>query len=143
MSIITCLGNVMVLWGRCSQRNENQSLNIVINNLAVSDFLMGIYLCLICIQDQRFRDEYHVKSMEWITSWSCVFVGMLAVVSSEVSLLILSFISIERFLLLTHPFGLRQRLNEENVRSWLFIIWFCGVTIAFLPGMCYNESNIL
>lgn len=135
MAFITCLGNSLVLWGRYTQRDENRTLSIVIRNLAVSDMLMGFYLSFIAIQDHRFREQYHFKSMEWVTSWSCIVIGMLAVTSSEVSLLILTFISIERFLLIAGPFSSRRRLNTNNIQLYLFAIWLSGGTIALFPGI--------
>lgn len=135
MAFITCLGNSLVLWGRYTQRDENRALSIVIRNLAVSDMLMGFYLSFIAIQDHRFREQYHFNSMEWVTSWSCIVIGMLAVTSSEVSLLILTFISIERFLLIAGPFNSRRRLNTNNIQLCLFAIWLSGGTIALFPGI--------
>lgn len=134
MAIVTCLGNSLVLWGRFTQRDENHAVSMVIRNLAVSDMLMGFYLSIITIQDYRFRDEYHLNSFEWIASWSCTFAGTLAMISSEVSLFILTFISIERFLLIAGPFGGRKRLTTYNVFFCLFIIWLIGVSIAIIPG---------
>lgn len=134
MAFITCLGNSLVLWGRSTQRDENRTLSMVIRNLAVSDMLMGLYLSFIAIQDHRFREQYHFKSMEWVNSWSCIVIGMLAVTSSEVSLLILTFISIERFLLIAGPFSTRRRLNTTNIQLCLLAIWLSGGTIALFPG---------
>lgn len=138
MAFVTCVGNSLVLWGRYTQRDENRALSIVIRNLAVSDMLMGLYLSFIAIQDHRFREQYHFKSMEWVTSWSCIVIGILAVTSSEVSLLILTFISIERFLLIAGPFSSRRRLNTTNIQLCLFAIWLSGGTIALFPGNVYR-----
>lgn len=33
-SIITCIGNILVIWGRCTIRDDNKVLNLVIRNLA-------------------------------------------------------------------------------------------------------------
>lgn len=135
MAIITCLGNSLVLWGRFTQRDENHAVSMVIRNLAVSDILMGVYLSIIGIQDWKFREEYHSHSFEWIASWHCTFTGVLAMISSEVSLLILTFISVERFLLIAGPFGGRRRLTSHNVFLCLFIIWLIGIAIAIIPGI--------
>lgn len=134
MAIVTCLGNSLVVWGRFTQRDENHAVSLVIRNLAVSDMLMGFYLSIIGIQDYRFRDAYHLNSYEWITSWSCTFIGTIAMISSEVSLLILTFISIERYLLIAGPFGGRKRLTSYNVFLCLFIIWLIGISMAIIPG---------
>lgn len=117
-------------------RDENRAVSLVIRNLAVSDILMGFYLSIIGIQDIRYRDEYHSNSYDWVASWYCVGVGILAMISSEVSLMILTFISIERFLLIAGPFGGRKQLTTENVSLCLFIIWVIGVSIAIIPGEC-------
>lgn len=134
MAIITCLGNGLVLWGRFTYRDENRAVSLVIRNLAVSDLLMGFYLIIIGIQDARYRDEYRSNALEWIVSWHCVFSGVLAMISCEVSLLILTFISIERFLLITGSFGGRKPLTTQNVLLCLFVIWMAGIALAIIPG---------
>lgn len=134
MATITCIGNSLVLWGRFTQRDENRAVSMVIRNLAVSDMLMGLYLSIIGIQDYRYREQYQYNSMEWVASWGCTFIGIIAMISSEVSLLILTFISIERFLLIAGPFGGRRRLTTQNVFLCLFTIWLIGISIAVIPG---------
>lgn len=134
MATITCIGNSLVLWGRFTQRDENRAVSMVIRNLAVSDMLMGVYLSIIGIQDYRFRQQYGKVAVEWAASWMCIGVGVLAMVSSEVSLLILTFISIERFLLIADPFGGHRRLTTQNVLLCMFTIWLIGLTIAIVPG---------
>lgn len=46
--------------------------------------LMGIYLFIIAIKDARFRDNYKEEASAWMSSWSCTFLGVLAMTSSEV-----------------------------------------------------------
>lgn len=137
MAITTFLGNFLVLWGRFGQHDENPAVSLVVRNLAVSDIMMGCYLSLIAIQDHRYREQYQERSIEWVTSWSCVFVGMIGMTSSEVSLFILTFISIERFLLIAGPFGRRRRLNARNVFFALILIWSVGLSIAIMPGIYF------
>lgn len=134
MAVITCLGNALVLWGRFTNRDENRAVSMVIRNLAVSDMLMGLYLGIIGIQDIRYRNEYHSNALEWVVSWHCIFSGIIAMISSEVSLLILTFISVERFLLIAGPFGGRIRLTTQNVLLCLFSIWVVGISLAIIPG---------
>lgn len=134
MAMITCLGNSLVLWGRFTQRDENRAVSMVIRNLAVSDMLMGFYLLILGVQDYRFRMHYGRVAFEWAASWMCIGVGVLAMISSEVSLLILTFISIERFLLIADPFGGHRRLTTQNVMLCMFTIWLIGITIAIVPG---------
>lgn len=139
--MVTCVGNSLVLWGRFTHRDENCAVSMVIRNLAVSDMLMGLYLSIISVQDYRYREQYHYNALEWVKSWSCTLVGVMAMVSSEVSLLILTFISIERFLLIAGPFGGRRRLTTHNVFLCLFIIWLIGISIAIIPVIHWRKST--
>lgn len=139
MAFVCGVGNVLVLWGR--YRDENRSVSIVIRNLAVADMLMAIYLFIIAIQDLRFRQKYSEMAIEWMNSWSCTIAGILAMVSSEVSMLILAFMSVERFLLIADPFGGHRRLNTHNIIICLFTIWLCGLSIAIMPVILWRTGT--
>lgn len=134
IAFVTCAGNALVLWGRFTSRDEHRSVSLVIRNLAFADMLMGVYLTIIGIQDIRFRSQYHTNALKWMESWQCAISGILAMISSEVSILILAFMSIERFLLISDPFGGHRRLTTKNVMMSLYVIWLLGVSIAVLPG---------
>lgn len=140
IAFVTCTGNALVLWGRFTSRDENRSVNLVIRNLAFADMLMGVYLTIIGIQDFRFRSQYHTNALKWMESWQCAISGILAMISSEVSILILALMSIERFLLISDPFGGHRRLTTKNVMMSLYVIWLLGVSIAVLPGKLLKQS---
>lgn len=107
---------------------------MVIRNLAVADLLMGIYLLIIGIQDFRYREKYQEMALDWVGSWKCATTGVLAMISSEVSLLILAFMSVERFLLIADPFGGHRRLTTQNVFIIMLTIWLLGLTLAITPS---------
>lgn len=100
----------------------------------VSDMLMGFYLAIICVQDFYSSSNYQLVAKSWMTSNLCIGAGILAMISSETSILILSFMSIERFLLISNPFG-QYRLTHKNVVKCMFTIWLIGVKLAVLPGI--------
>lgn len=122
--IITTVGNSLVLVSR--YRDENRAVSIVIRNLAVADILMGFYLGIIGVQDYRFREKYHEFASDWVASSFCAAAGVLAMISSEVSLMILAFMSMERFMLIAG----QKRLNTF---IFLLVIWLFGSTLALLP----------
>lgn len=140
ISFLTCSGNLMVFISRFTHRDENRSVSMVIRNLAVADFIMGIYIGIIGLQDVRFRENYHLVSSKWTQSTECVVAGILSMISSEVSIFILAFMSIERFLLISDPFG-NHRLNTKNVMMSLYIIWLLGVSIAIFPAIVYHDTK--
>lgn len=52
---------------------------------AVADILMGFYLFGIAIQDLQYREMYHQYAHEWMSSLGCTFVGIMAMISTEVT----------------------------------------------------------
>lgn len=136
---ITTVGNTLVLVSR--YRDENRAVSIVIRNLAMADILMGVYLSIIGVQDYRFREKYHEHASDWVASSVCAAAGVLAMISSEVSLMILAFMSVERFMLIAG----QKRLNTS---IFLLAIWLSGSTLAFLPceyqpSRMYRRNNNL
>ncbi|XP_011494044.1 PREDICTED: relaxin receptor 1-like [Ceratosolen solmsi marchali] len=141
ISCVTCLGNVLVLWGRLTAKDENRVLGIIIRNLAVSDLLMGLYLFIIGLEDIRFRNNYNQEANAWISSWSCTFLGMLAMISSEVSVLILSFMSVERFMLIAAPLKGHRAITSHTAAYSMIVVWVIGITLALLPAIHWRSST--
>ncbi|KYN34437.1 Relaxin receptor 1 [Trachymyrmex septentrionalis] len=141
ISCLTCLGNSLVLWGRFTAKDENRVLSIIIRNLAVSDMLMGIYLFIIAIEDARFRDNYKEVASIWMSSWSCILLGALAMTSSEVSMLILSFMSVERFILIAAPLKCHHAMTSQAAASSMIVIWIVGFIIALAPVIHWRSST--
>ncbi|XP_046434883.1 relaxin receptor 2 isoform X5 [Neodiprion fabricii] len=141
ISCVTCLGNALVLWGRLTARDENRVLSIMIRNLAVSDMLMGVYLLTIAAKDLQYRDVYNVMANDWMSSWGCTIVGALAMISSEVSVLILSFMSVERFVLIASPLKINRPLTARNAYSSMIVIWVVGVIVALIPIIHWRSST--
>lgn len=139
MSFITIVGNLLVFWGRYKFRDESRSVSLVIRNLALSDGLMGVYLGIIGVKDFLSRDEFGSSSYDWNSGWICTLMGVLSMVSAEVSLLILAFMSIERFFLISDPFG-HNRLNTKNVCMSLYVIWLVGISIAVFPMVFFQST---
>jgi len=72
------------------KRNEAASLrtnHMLVLNLAVSDFLMGIYLIILGISGAVFSGFYCLKSLQWMTSSTCTALGILVILSSETSVM--------------------------------------------------------
>lgn len=138
MAVLAIAGNCLVLWGRITCHDDNRAVSLVIMNLAIADMLMGVYLLVIGVQDFRYRNEYQTVALDWIGSWKCTVIGMIAMVSCEVSMLILTFMSIERFLLIADPFRkARTRITASKVMQMMMLIWVMGLTLSIVPGKCY------
>ncbi|XP_032589634.1 relaxin receptor 2 isoform X3 [Drosophila mojavensis] len=141
MATLSIAGNLMVLYGRFIYRDENVAVTMVIRNLALADMLMGFYLLILGVQDYRYRDEYHMVARDWLKSWQCKAIGTLAVSSSEVSMLILAFMSLERFLLIADPFRGHRAISVRIIYFSLLCIWATGVGLAVTPLVIWYSSS--
>ncbi|XP_015430088.1 PREDICTED: relaxin receptor 1-like [Dufourea novaeangliae] len=141
ISCVTCMGNVLVLWGRFTAKDENRVLTIIIRNLAVSDTLMGIYLFVIAVADMIFRDNYNQVAISWMSSWFCTSLGVLAMTSLEVSVLILSFMSLERYMLIAAPLKGHRTMTPQTASASMIVTWIIGVTLALVPVIHWRSST--
>ncbi|KAF5285269.1 hypothetical protein FQR65_LT13283 [Abscondita terminalis] len=139
--LFTCIGNAMVLCARVMFKDENKLLNLVIRNLAVSDFLMGSYMIIIAFHDLKFRNIYNTVAQAWTSSWLCTVAGTLATISSEVSMFLLIFMSIERLLIIAVPFAKSSSINLTKTVAILTSIWFLGIGIAIFPILQFYSST--
>ena len=76
-----------------------------------------------------------------MTSWYCAAIGVVAVSSSEVSMFILAFMSLERFLLIADPFRGHHRISAKNIFIALLTIWLMGVGLAVAPVVLWQSST--
>ena len=60
--------------------------SFLLKNLAFSDFLMGVYLIIIAVQDTRWQGEYFMHDVQWRAGTMCQVTGALSMLSSEVCL---------------------------------------------------------
>ncbi|XP_006867998.1 PREDICTED: relaxin receptor 1 [Chrysochloris asiatica] len=132
VSAITCFGNIFVICMRPYIRSENKLHAISIISLCCADCLMGIYLFVIGAFDLKFRGEYNKHAQLWMESIHCQLVGSLAILSTEVSVLILTFLTLEKYFCIVYPFkSLRPR--KCRTISVLILIWTVGFIVAFIP----------
>ncbi|KAI4501344.1 hypothetical protein M0802_003717 [Mischocyttarus mexicanus] len=141
ISCVTFIGNAFVLWERFTAKDENRVLSILIKNLAVSDMLMGVYLFIIALVDLQFRDNYNKEASSWMSSWGCTFLGVVAMISSEVSVLILSFMSCERFVLIAAPLKGHHAMKPQTATASIMFIWIIGFILAVIPVIHWRNST--
>ena len=103
-------------------------------NLAVSDFLMGIYLLIIAIKDAQWQGEYFKHDFDWRAGSVCQLAGALSMLSSEVSVVMLTLITFDRLVCVVFPFS-NARLTSRKAYVSCAVIWVCGIVISCLPVM--------
>ncbi|XP_023253743.1 relaxin receptor 1 [Seriola lalandi dorsalis] len=135
VSATTCFGNIFVICMRSYIRSENKLHAMCIISLCCADGLMGIYLFMIGAYDLKFRGEYNRHAQAWMDSSQCQVIGSLAMLSTEVSVLLLTYLTLEKYICIVYPF---QYLTPGWRRTVTILlgIWVFGFIIAFLPLAC-------
>uniref|UniRef100_A0A674CCB0 Relaxin family peptide receptor 2a n=1 Tax=Salmo trutta TaxID=8032 RepID=A0A674CCB0_SALTR len=132
MAFITCFGNLFVIGMRSLIRAENNLHAACIKVLCCADCLMGVYLFFVGVFDVKFRGEYNRNALLWMESVECRTIGFLAMLSSEVSVLLLTYLTLEKFLVIVFPFS-HLRPGKLQTVVVLVSIWVLGFIIAVVP----------
>ncbi|KAG7471240.1 hypothetical protein MATL_G00122280 [Megalops atlanticus] len=132
MAFITCFGNIFVIGMRTVIRAENSLHATCIKALCCADCLMGVYLFFVGVYDMKFRGKYNRNAQLWMESGECRALGFLAMLSSEVSVLLLTYLTLEKFLVIVFPFS-HLRPGKRLTLLMLASVWALGVLIAAVP----------
>ena len=132
LGIPAFLGNLLVIIWRIIDKEENRVHSFLLTNLAVADMFMGVYLLTISIVDARWRGEYFKHDTKWRAGIGCQIIGVLSMLSSEVSVLILTVITMDRFICIIFPFKFK-RLTYKSAVFTCAVVWILGVVISVIP----------
>ena len=145
MAFAAFTGNIFVIISNHC-RNDNsmsKTTTLVFSNLAVSDFLMSIYLFLIAISDTIYREKYALFTEEWLRNPVCAVASFLMCTSSLMSVVMMLLISIDRYLITSNPLSsadIRHKwIKMMLISGWLLTCTFVGIPII----MGINEGGDL
>ena len=142
MAIAAFTGNILVIiMNHCgSEKNMSKVTGLVFSNLAISDFLMSIYLFIIAIGDNYYRDRYALFAEEWLRSPLCAIASFLMCTSSLMSVIMMLFISIDRYLFSSNflsSLDVRYKWTKiVLISGWLFTCTFVGIPVI----MSFNRT---
>ncbi|XP_019376649.1 PREDICTED: relaxin receptor 1-like isoform X1 [Gavialis gangeticus] len=135
IACITCFGNLFVICMRSFIITEKSQHTMAIKSLCCADCLMGIYLFFIGAFDLKYSGEYNKHAQVWMASIQCQLVGSLAMLSSEVSVLLLTYMTLEKYLCIVFPFS-RYGASKKQTISMLVFIWLLGFSLTLVPFWC-------
>ncbi|XP_022109449.1 G-protein coupled receptor GRL101-like [Acanthaster planci] len=148
MWILGCsalLGNMLVIVWRMREDSGKGSKYVhsfLVLNLAMSDFLMGVYMVIIATVDAIEKEKYYLTATQWRNSALCKAAGVISVLSSEASVFFITLISVDRYLCIVHPFS-RVRLQETSVWVSVASIWLASLVVSLVPTiLATSDSDI-
>ncbi|KAG7484252.1 hypothetical protein MATL_G00047510 [Megalops atlanticus] len=132
VAFIICFGNVFVICLRSCIASENRHHTMAIKSLCCADCLMGVYLFFIGAFDIKYCGEYNRHAQMWMESLQCQLIGSLAMLSTEVSVMVLTYMTLEKYLCIVFPFH-NYRAGRKQTLFSLISIWIVGFMIAVIP----------
>nr|XP_054771094.1 relaxin receptor 2-like [Lytechinus pictus] len=128
------IGNTMVLVLRCRMERSasSKTQGLFITNLAIADFLMGVYMVIISSADVYYGEYFFLVAEQWRSSIACKVAGFIAVLSSETSVFILAIITIDRVLCVVFPFG-KLKFRSTSARVGVALIWASAFVVSVVP----------
>ncbi|XP_076802927.1 uncharacterized protein LOC143446940 isoform X2 [Clavelina lepadiformis] len=144
--IFSAFGNLGVLIHNILQllRDRAKMSSLAVNhrillvNLALADLLFGIYLLSLAVTNAVYSGSYCRQDIQWRASTTCNALGVIAVISIESSILLLSVMATNRLLIVLKPF--KTRVKKRYVFLSLFFTWTFSITLATVPLSQYQED---
>ena len=127
-------GNMFVLIWREKTQDTNKVQTFLLSNLAMSDFLMGIYILLIASADIYFDELFPMYAEGWRKGTTCRLAGTICIVSSETSVFIITLISIDRLINIRFPFS-HRKLAKKSTTITVALFWFAAMTLGLVPSI--------
>ncbi|KAK2559879.1 Growth hormone secretagogue receptor type 1 [Acropora cervicornis] len=125
--IFGIIGNAMVIRIVHKTREMHTTTNYLLASLAVSDAITIFTFPMYIAYERSFGPP-----LENFSKFSCKFVviGDIATVSSALTLTV---IAVERYHAILKPFSSNLRLNEENIKKAIALIWTSSSVLG-IPG---------
>ena len=143
MALCALLGNALVAirtiksldfksFGSSGKSNVGNVNKLLILNLSISDFLMGIALLIIVVETVIFSGKYCLNDKPWRSGRTCQLIGVLVALSSETSVLTLVCLASYRLYTIYWPYQSRF-VRLPMLAIWLLIVWCTSLAVAALP----------
>ena len=137
ISILTILGNSLVLMATWRERSLHQPNKYFIACLAVADLLVGLF-----IGPWKFYQwSLDFQSRYVISSHICSFMVWIDTFAFTASICSLMFISYDRYLKIGKPLQYRSRMTTSKSLKTIFIIWLISTALATYSVSPHSENN--
>ena len=140
----TVLGNIAVIFVLLASTEKVDVPNFILCNLALADFLLGIYLSFLGVVDVKtFGDgSFYKSALHWQRGPGCQTAGFIAVFSTELSVYLMVVLTLERLQTIAYSFdqqGSRMRMRHAIVL--VCIGWVVAGVAALLPLFDINSYS--
>lgn len=144
IGIAAVIGNLIVIGKRVQRKQlERDTQSFFLSNLAVADLLMGIYLVIIGSIDLQWEGNYFEHDISWRSGSGCDVTGIISMLSSVVSIIMLAIITWDRLSCIVFPFKVKKITLLKAIIICSFV-WVFGIVVSVIPVMglsyFYNDQ---
>ena len=138
IGFVVIFGNFYVIVTSISNLKEKMTLQgvgfqqVIIINISIADFIMGVYLLTIAAYSESFSGRYGEVDHEWRSSLKCSIIGSLVVISSQTSCFLMVVLTAFR---LTNVVYAIESLSSSLSRWVICVIiaWVLSFIIGIVP----------
>lgn len=131
--VLALFGNSFKLFVLLLSKRKISITKILMCNLAFANLCMGIFLLMIVSADMYSLGEYQNFAMRWQFVTGCKIAGFVSIFSTELSVFVLTIITVERYFTIVHPLKLNKHLNTKQIIVLIGVGWTFSLTMATLP----------
>uniref|UniRef100_A0A671VCM7 Probable G-protein coupled receptor 34 n=1 Tax=Sparus aurata TaxID=8175 RepID=A0A671VCM7_SPAAU len=134
--VLGLVGNIVALWVFFCIDSKKNSVRVFLINVAFADLLL-----VVCLP---FRILYHSQGNIWnLGPTMCKVVGNLFYMNMYISITLLGFISVDRYLKIHRRTGVQQRLRSTRWSMALCVaIWIVGLALTLVFLTSKNDSQL-
>lgn len=137
LGLSALVGNLLVIGKRIFDKEMRSNVHsLLLTNLAIADFLMGVYLIIIASYDMKWKGEYFKHDVKWRSGVGCRITGMISMLSSVVSVAFLAIVTYDR-LVCVFPFTVK-RLTWGKAMCICGCVWIVGLVTSIIPIFGWN-----
>ena len=140
MGFIVLFGNVYVFHDTNKALKEQRVINVVVFqriillNISIADFIMGVYLITIAAYSQAYSGIYGSVDREWRSSSTCSFIGSLSLISGEASCFFMVVLTGLRLMIVYEPI----KSSTSSMRLWklctgIIATWLLSILLSIIP----------
>ncbi|KAJ7344851.1 hypothetical protein JRQ81_000801 [Phrynocephalus forsythii] len=125
--IVACTGNILLIVLIGFTKKLHSTTNFLIGNLAAADLIM----CIFCVP---LTASYAFETHGWLFGmFMCYFVTLMQVATVFVSVLSLTAIAVDRYIVVAYP--IRKRIRCKSCIYIVAIIWLLSIVVSLPTSM--------
>lgn len=139
--VFAVLGNSIKFFVLLMSKRKISITRVLMCNLAFANLSMGVFLCMLVSADLYSLGEYQNFAYQWQYRAGCQVAGFLSIFSTELTVFVLTVITVERYFTIVHPLQVQKHLSIKQIVVLVVIGWGFSLTIAALPVLQIGVSS--